>query len=99
MTITEKATKHLSSWIVYILECTDSTFYTGITNDLAERVRAHNLGKGGKYTRSRLPVVVKYKERRSTKGAALSREAAIKRLTRPEKVALISSRKPRTKKP
>ena len=76
-------------WTVYILRCADGSLYTGITNDLARRLAAHLAGKGGAYTRARLPVRVAYTERRRDRGAALRREAAIKRLTRREKVALI----------
>lgn len=43
-------------WIVYILQCCDGSYYTGITNNLENRIRVHNLGKGSKYTRVRLPV-------------------------------------------
>ena len=75
---------------VYILKCRDGSLYTGYTNDLARRVRAHNEGKSGaKYTRSRRPVALEYSERFKTPGKALSREAAIKRLTRGQKLALL----------
>jgi putative endonuclease len=79
-------------WIVYVLECRDGSYYAGITNDLPKRLAAHSSGKGGKYTRSRLPVRVVHLERRATKGAALRREAAIKRLTRAEKELLVAGR-------
>jgi putative endonuclease len=76
-------------WIVYVLRCADGSLYTGITNDLDRRLATHRAGKGGAYTRSRLPVRLVYTERRTSRGAALSREAAIKRLPRTAKLALM----------
>ena len=76
---------------VYILLCGDGTLYTGYTNDLERRLAAHNAGKGAKYTRSRLPVCLKYWEVLPNKSSALRRERAIKSLTRREKLALIQS--------
>lgn len=73
----------------YILECADGTLYTGWTNDLEKRVMAHNKGKGGKYTRTRLPVRLVYSESFETKQQAMQREYAIKQLTRSEKEKLI----------
>ena len=78
------------TWIVYILRCKDDTLYTGITDDLARRMAAHNSGKGAKYTRGRGPVEVVYTEVMESYSAALKREAAIKRLKRPEKMALLA---------
>lgn len=74
---------------VYILRCADGTLYTGCTNDLSHRLAAHNAGKGAKYTRSRRPVELVYREEVPDKSAALRREAAIKGLSRGEKLALI----------
>lgn len=74
---------------VYILRCADGTLYTGCTNDLSRRLAAHNAGKGAKYTRSRRPVELVYREEAPDKSAALRREAAIKGLSRKEKLALI----------
>ena len=76
---------------VYILLCGDGTLYTGYTNDLERRLAVHNTGKGAKYTRSRLPVCLKYWEVLPNKSSALRRERAIKSLTRREKLALIQS--------
>ena len=76
---------------VYILRCADGTLYTGCTNDLSRRLSAHNAGKGAKYTRSRRPVELVYREEVPDKSAALRREAAIKGLSRKEKLALIQS--------
>ncbi len=73
----------------YILECADGTYYCGWTNDLEKRVKAHNEGKGGKYTRARLPVKLVYNEEFDTKEEAMSREWHIKQLSRREKEKLI----------
>ncbi len=74
---------------VYILLCADGTLYTGITDDVPRRAAAHNAGKGAKYTRGRGPVTVVYREGCPDKSAALRREAAIKKMSRAEKLALI----------
>ncbi len=80
------------SYFVYIVECSDGTYYTGSTDDVARRVKAHNEGKtGAKYTKPRRPVRLIYKEACKDKGAALSREAAIKRLSKMGKRALIKA--------
>ena len=76
-------------WWVYILRCADESIYTGIARDVDRRAAVHNRGQGAKYTRSRLPVTVVWREAQPNKGAALRREAAIKRLRREEKLALI----------
>ena len=73
----------------YILRCADGTLYTGWTNDLQARLKAHNSGKGAKYTKSRLPVELVYFEEFSTKEEAMSREWHIKRLKRAEKLRLM----------
>lgn len=80
----------------YILKCSDGSFYTGWTNDLEKRIKVHNEGSGGKYTRSRLPVKLVYYETFDTKQEAMSREWHIKRLSREDKILLIRSD---TKKP
>ncbi len=78
-------------YYVYILECADGTFYTGYTTDIDRRLRQHNSGKGAKYTRGRIPCVLRYFRCYNTKSEALRQEAAIKRLTRDEKLAIILS--------
>ena len=79
---------------IYILECSDKTLYTGYTNDLEKRVKAHNEGKGAKYTKSRLPVKLVYSEAFDDKKEAMSREWYIKhKLTREEKINLINNQK------
>jgi len=78
-------------WIVYILECSDTSLYTGITNDPERRLEEHRTGRGARYTRYRSPLRVRYIEHRRNKSAALIREAAIKSLARSEKLALIAA--------
>ncbi len=80
------------SWHVYIISCSDDTLYTGITNDLARRIEEHNDGIGSKYTRPRRPVKLVYREKKRSRSAAARREAAIKNLTRQEKMELCSER-------
>ena len=76
----------------YLVRCADGTLYCGWTNRLEERVRAHNEGKGAKYTKSRRPVELVYYEAFATKEEAMRREAAIKQMTRKEKLALFSGK-------
>ena len=73
----------------YIVKCADGTLYTGWTNDLEKRMKAHNSGKGAKYTKTRRPVKLVYYEAHDTKNEAMSREYAIKQLTRKEKLKLM----------
>ena len=75
-------------WWVYILRCGDGTLYTGITDDVERRLKAHNSGKGAKYTRGRAPVKLVYREEQPDKSAALKRELDIKALPRKEKLKL-----------
>ena len=76
---------------VYLLRCGDGSLYTGSTTDLSRRLAAHRSGRGAKYTRSRLPVELVYWEEAPDWSAALRREAAIKRLSRQKKLALIAA--------
>jgi putative endonuclease len=77
-------------WCVYLLRCGDGTLYAGATSDLPARLARHAAGKGARYTRSRLPVELAWSARARSRGAALSREAALKRLDRAEKLALVA---------
>jgi putative endonuclease len=81
-------------WQVYLLRCRDGTLYAGATNDLAARLARHAAGKGARYTRSRLPVELVWTARARGRGAALRREAALKRLSRAEKLALAGLARP-----
>jgi putative endonuclease len=74
---------------VYILQCRDGSLYTGWTNHLQERLKAHNSGRGAKYTKGRGPVRCVYVETFASKEEAMSREFAVKHLTRAEKETLI----------
>ena len=74
----------------YLLRCADGTLYCGWTDNIEKRLAAHNSGKASKYTRSRLPVKLVYYESFETKQEAMSREARIKRLSRREKLSLIT---------
>ena len=78
----------MKQWTVYVLRCGDGTLYCGITNDLPARLAAHEAGKGAKYTRGRGPLAVVATQRCRDKRVALRIEHAVKRLTRPEKLAL-----------
>lgn len=76
---------------IYILKCADGTLYTGYTNDVDRRVKAHNEEKfGAKYTKARRPVELVYTESFEDKGDAMRREIEIKKLTRAEKLSLIN---------
>jgi len=76
-------------WFVYILECCDKSYYVGITPDLKWRIREHQTGRGGTWTRARRPVVLQYSERLKTKQEAESREKQLKGWSRKKKKALI----------
>lgn len=70
----------MTSCFCYIVECADGTFYTGWTVDPEKRVKAHNAGRGAKYTRTRRPVRLVYVEPQPDKKTAMKREIQIKRL-------------------
>jgi len=76
---------------VYILQCNDGTLYTGWTTKLNRRVAEHKAGRGARYTRSRRPLKLVYHETLPDRRRAMQREAAIKKLPRAKKLALISS--------
>ena len=78
---------------VYILSCNDDSLYTGWTNNLEKRIKAHSDGKGAKYTRARVPVELVYFEVFEDKIEAMKREYAIKQLKRKEKLELIKNSK------
>lgn len=76
---------------VYVLACADGTLYTGYTVDLAHRLAVHQAGKGAKYTRARLPVTLQGWWRHEDRRAAMSAEAAFKRLDRPAKLSRLAA--------
>jgi len=77
-------------WYVYIVECSDGTLYTGITTDVNKRIETHNKGKGAKYSKTRLPVVLRASFDGFDKSTAAKEEYRIKQLTRKEKIELIN---------
>jgi len=79
-------------WKVYIVECADKSLYTGVTVDIKRRIDEHNnSSKGARYTRTRRPVSLVYQESYESRSEACSREYALKKLTRTEKLTLIKS--------
>jgi putative endonuclease len=80
-----------SSWFVYVARCADGTLYVGVARDVSARITAHNAGRGARYTRGRGPLQTLASRRCGSQGDALRLEMAIKRLARPEKLAVIAS--------
>jgi len=78
-------------WAVYVLRCGDGSLYTGSTSDLARRLAQHQAGRGARYTRARLPVALVHWEPAPGRSSAQRREAALKRLSRREKLALLGT--------
>ena len=78
-------------WYTYILECSDKTLYTGITNDLDKRIGQHNNGTGAKYTRGRGPVKLKFFSTSYSRSDASKYEAKIKKMSKLEKLKLIKN--------
>ena len=76
-------------WFVYLLRCVDGSLYTGIAKGVSRRWEQHNAGNASRYTRSRRPVALVYQEAHPSRGSALRQEAAIKAMTRREKIALL----------
>ncbi len=82
----------MESGFVYILECSDGTYYTGSTKDLERRIQQHQAGEGSKYTKKRLPVKLIYSEEFDRIDAAFYREKQIQSWSRKKKQALIDGR-------
>ena len=80
------------TWYLYILACGDGTLYTGITDDVQRRLKAHSQGKGAKYTRGRGPLELVHQESCGSHSDALKREIEVKRLTRAQKTELIEKK-------
>ena len=76
---------------MYLMRCADDTLYCGMTDDIEKRLKAHNSGKGAKYTRGRGPLELVYKEECGDHSDTLRRELEIKGLTREEKLTLIKN--------
>ena len=79
-------------YFVYMVRCADGSLYTGYARDPERRAKAHNTGRGAKYTARRLPVALVYSESCDTKSDALKREHQVKRLSRRNKDLLISTK-------
>ena len=77
-------------WLLYMLECSDNSIYTGITNNLEERLKRHQSGNGAKYIRGRLPIKLVYKENFINRSEATKREIYIKKMSKKEKKSLIN---------
>jgi len=86
-------------WSLYVLECGDGSFYTGVTTDIDRRLREHQEGTASRYTRTRRPVVLAYREKCGTRSQSLARECAVKSLSRRRKEELISGGKPDFRRP
>ena len=78
------------NYYLYIVECSDGSLYTGWTKDLKKRLKSHNEGKGAKYTRSRIPVSLKFSKELSSKSLALKMEHRVKKLSRQQKLEIIN---------
>ena len=80
----------MKKWCVYIVECSDGTFYTGITTNINKRLLTHNKGKGSRYTRTRLPVELRALFEALDRSSASKEEYRIKQLSRIEKIKLFN---------
>jgi putative endonuclease len=89
----DKIIRNDHGWIVYIVECSDGTLYTGISNDLSKRLLTHNRGKGAKYTRGRLPVALIWFKKCTDKSEASKLEYKIKKMSRKAKLKMIKDGK------
>jgi predicted GIY-YIG superfamily endonuclease len=87
-----KTSQEEDNWTVYVLECSDGTFYTGITSDLSRRLKQHNAGTASRYTRGRLPVKIRGRRNCPDKSSALKMEYRIKQLPRREKLSALRGR-------
>ncbi len=83
----------MKNWQVYLLTCADSSLYCGITNNVESRIKAHNAGKGAKYTRGRRPVFLAGISRKMTKSDALKFEIQIKKLPAGQKISVLEKGK------
>jgi putative endonuclease len=79
-----------ADWSLYILRCGDGSFYTGVTTDIGRRFRAHQEGKASRFTRTHRPVTLIYQEPCGTRSQALTRECAVKSMSRSKKEDLVA---------
>ena len=88
----------ITEWYVYILRCADNSYYVGHTQDVAQRMAAHNAGEGASWTATRRPINLVYQERLESQTAAIRRERQIKKWTRAKKAALVAGDQSRLKR-
>ncbi len=81
------------AWFLYILKCGDGSLYTGVTTDIDRRLKMHREGKASRYTRTRRPVELVYREECGSRSQALARECAVKSLPRAKKEKLFGAPK------
>jgi putative endonuclease len=92
------AIKKKKIWSVYMVRCKDGSLYTGISNDVPNRIKSHNSGRGAKYiTAAKRPVKLEYLEEGFTYSGALKREYAVKHSGKAEKEALVKNKKKKEK--
>ena len=91
ITLAELSKSKESTWCVYILKCSDNTYYTGITNNIKRRIQQHETNKGAKYTKGRGPFLLVYQDKCNNRGEASQKEFSIKKLTLSEKINLIGA--------
>ena len=91
ITLAELAKSKQSSWCVYILKCSDNTYYTGITNNIKRRIKQHETNKGAKYTKGRGPFALVYQDKCKDRSDASRKECVIKKLPLAKKISLISA--------
>ena len=84
------ATRKRGSWVVYVVQCRDTSLYVGITNDIEKRIAAHNAGTGGRYTRSRRPVSLAFVRKCRSATVARRLEVALKQLDRAHRLRLVA---------
>jgi len=91
ITLAELAKSKESSWCVYILKCSDNTYYTGISNNIKRRIQQHETNKGAKYTKGRGPFSLVYQDKCKDRSDASRKECVIKKLPLAKKISLISA--------
>lgn len=87
------AGKGKAPWTLYVAECADGSYYTGIAKDVEKRIEAHNNGKGAKYTSTHAPVKLVFQEPQASYSAALRREYQVKGLPKERKVRFVQGEK------
>ncbi len=88
----DRVAETAAAWHLYILRCGDGSYYTGVTTDIERRVHEHAQGRASRYTRTHQPVQLVHREACGTRSQALSRECAVKSLSRAKKDDLIAGR-------